>query len=308
MPTTARVDTPPLPPLYGPGLLPRTAPARPPTLASLDMSLPAHPDQLLEQAFERSLRLGDTRTAEQVAALMESRRGTHAVYGVMSRSLAKIGAEWQEGRLSILAERAASEASLAVCERLRARCPAPTTLGAVVLATPPGDRHTLALRALAHQLQAAGRPVQIVGELPVADLAEAASAEGVSALLLSAHVTMTVVSVRRLLGPLRLRAPQALLVLGGPGVPRGAESVADLVTDDAQAVVAALAAHDSVLTTREREVLEAVAEGLTTQEIAERLCLASSTVKTHLDHILTKTGTEHRAAAVARALREGWLS
>jgi DNA-binding NarL/FixJ family response regulator len=55
-------------------------------------------------------------------------------------------------------------------------------------------------------------------------------------------------------------------------------------------------------------VLAAVADGMTTLEIADRLCLSSSTVKTHLDHILSKTGTEHRAAAVAAALRAGWLS
>ncbi|WP_446909798.1 response regulator transcription factor, partial [Klebsiella pneumoniae] len=42
------------------------------------------------------------------------------------------------------------------------------------------------------------------------------------------------------------------------------------------------------LSDREREVLTCVGEGLTNSEIAERLYLAETTVKTHIGHILSK--------------------
>lgn len=62
------------------------------------------------------------------------------------------------------------------------------------------------------------------------------------------------------------------------------------------------------LTKRELEVLRLVAEGLTTWDIGERLVVARSTVKTHLDHIYSKLEVSDRAAAVAYALRRGLIA
>jgi DNA-binding CsgD family transcriptional regulator len=54
------------------------------------------------------------------------------------------------------------------------------------------------------------------------------------------------------------------------------------------------------LTTRELEILELVAVGLTNAAIAERLWISPGTVKKHLDNVYAKLGVANRTAAVAR--------
>ena len=62
------------------------------------------------------------------------------------------------------------------------------------------------------------------------------------------------------------------------------------------------------LTDREREVLEAVAQGERNKEIAARLHITERTVKAHLTSIYNKLGVDSRAAAVAEAIQRGWLT
>jgi two-component system response regulator DesR len=61
------------------------------------------------------------------------------------------------------------------------------------------------------------------------------------------------------------------------------------------------------LTAREREVLEAIADGATNREIAERLYLSPHTVKEHTSALYRKLGARNRAEAVQRAQRIGLL-
>lgn len=61
------------------------------------------------------------------------------------------------------------------------------------------------------------------------------------------------------------------------------------------------------LSGREIEVLKLVAEGVSNQEIGDRLCISPFTVKRHITNILTKLDVPTRAAAAAFAIREGLL-
>lgn len=61
------------------------------------------------------------------------------------------------------------------------------------------------------------------------------------------------------------------------------------------------------LTPREREVLEAVASGLSNREIGQHLHIAETTVKNHLRNILTKLHLRNRTELVAYAYQHGWL-
>ncbi|MGA2489894.1 MAG: response regulator transcription factor [Anaerolineales bacterium] len=62
------------------------------------------------------------------------------------------------------------------------------------------------------------------------------------------------------------------------------------------------------LTEREMEVLQLVAQGLSNQEIAERLVIGDATVRTHIGNILGKLHLANRVQAALYALRKGLSS
>jgi two-component system, NarL family, response regulator LiaR len=59
------------------------------------------------------------------------------------------------------------------------------------------------------------------------------------------------------------------------------------------------------LTPREREILSLMVDGCTNGDIACKLTLSVSTVKTHVSHIMAKLGAKTRTEAATLAVREG---
>lgn len=62
------------------------------------------------------------------------------------------------------------------------------------------------------------------------------------------------------------------------------------------------------ITSRELEVLEQIAQGLSNQEIAEKLFVSLNTVKTHTSNVFSKLGVQRRTQAIQQAKALGLLA
>ena len=61
------------------------------------------------------------------------------------------------------------------------------------------------------------------------------------------------------------------------------------------------------LSKREREIMDLLAQGLTGEQVAERLFLSPETIKTHIRNAMAKLEANTRVHAIAIALREGYI-
>jgi two-component system response regulator DesR len=103
---------------------------------------------------------------------------------------------------------------------------------------------------------------------------------------------------------------RGFIVKDGPvdGLARSIRRVCagELVIDPALAT-AAVVIGPNPLTARERDVLNAAADGATVSDISGRTHLSSSTVRNYLSDAIGKTGTRNRMEAVRVARENGWL-
>ncbi|PFG34785.1 response regulator [Sanguibacter antarcticus] len=136
---------------------------------------------------------------------------------------------------------------------------------------------------------AAGASGFLLKNADPSDLVEAVHAVAEGHALLAPEATLKVIS--RLVQP-----PRPGDVVGRSSAP--APVVVRSGTSRAPSAAA-------LLTPRELQVLEVLAEGLSNAEIAARLYLGESTVKTHVSNILAKTDSRDRVQAVIFAYRHG---
>ncbi|PGM53323.1 response regulator transcription factor [Bacillus sp. AFS053548] len=66
-------------------------------------------------------------------------------------------------------------------------------------------------------------------------------------------------------------------------------------------------AEENPLTDREKEVLELVADGKNTQEIADELSLKTGTVRNYISMILDKLEVKNRIEAIKQSKEKGWF-
>lgn len=93
--------------------------------------------------------------------------------------------------------------------------------------------------------------------------------------------------------PSATKTAERLRQLGVKGIPRGPRS--------------STASNPAGLTSRERQVLRLMAEGLRNAEIAERNRVSARTVENQVSAVLGKLGVRTRTEAVAEAHRRGWI-
>ena len=266
---------------------------------------PAPATDAMAAMFEAELRLGltavDEERAYDAARALHRRTGDLArCHRAVTRVLAGVGTAWAAGECTVVHEHRVTAVAAAVLLRLRPSSP-PAGAPRVVLAVPPGELHRLSLCSLAQLLRDAGYLADVVGDLPPDELADVA--RGAAAVVISVHVRSA--AAVGLVAAVRRADPDCLVVVGGPAA---APVVgADLLTSDVAVLLSALSRRGCPLSERELEALRFVADGLTNVETAEALGVAAATVKSHLDHVFLKTGTTGRAAAVALALRRGWI-
>jgi len=68
-----------------------------------------------------------------------------------------------------------------------------------------------------------------------------------------------------------------------------------------------VAARSQMLTTREREVLQLIAEGHTSKSIATHLSVSFKTIETHRSHIVQKLNIHNAAGLIRYAIQKGWV-
>lgn len=265
------------------------------------------PAMLRGQAMLRSaLLFGDLPQAELAVQFIRRVSGDYVeAYATAARLLDEIGRQWEGSGWGIAEEHRAADTLSRLIARLRPTATV-TSKQAVLLTTPPGDRHTLGIQALGHLLTERGYAVTVAGDMPWRDVGAVAGALGDAVVGISVHLPVAARDLREGIQVLRRQAPWARIVAGGPvELPRQLPFDAVAAPGDPAAVFEELV---NPLSVRERDVLLRVAEGRTNNQIADELGVRPATVKTHLDRLFVKLGAPDRASAVAVAMRQGWLS
>jgi len=137
--------------------------------------------------------------------------------------------------------------------------------------------------------------LMLTGTYAREEIADAVEAGADAVLHKSSRIADIISAVRRLCDGERLLSPDETITL--------LRMAADNRARDSQVQVAL-----NRLTRREREVLQALADGLNDKQIAQRLSVGHETVRTHMVNILGKLGVASRLQALLLAVRYGVIT
>ncbi len=131
-----------------------------------------------------------------------------------------VGDLWERGKISVADEHIATEISIRVLALQREAQRVADARGArrVMLATPPGELHVVALRMVANLLRGAGYEVVMLGpDVPVDALGAAARHHAAKVVCMSATMLGRTDQVLGAIDEVRRECPAAGVVLGGRG-------------------------------------------------------------------------------------------
>lgn len=98
------------------------------------------------------------------------------------------------------------------------------------------------------------------------------------------------------------------LLFLGVGIYMGLRLRKDQPKTEVRTTLSARAAANDLLTPRETEVLQCIAEGMSNKEIAETLFVSENTIKKHLNNLYSKLEVNRRVQAIGKAREIGILS
>ncbi len=142
-------------------------------------------------------------------------------------------------------------------------------------------------------------------------LAEALKGGAAGYVLKSAHPQQIVNAIRRALegeSPLNQEVAKELILSLMDEKREEHEEAGKLLSEVPSQQRSTPPVSDGVLSAREVEVLQLAAQGYTNQQIARELAISTSTVKNHVQRILTKLRASDRTQAVVKAIEMGVLS
>lgn len=162
----------------------------------------------------------DLDAAEEIILAALRERGVLRSWDELMRPvLVAVGKRWVESGEAIEIEHVLSEASLGALRRRRVELPTSEERAPVLLASAPGDQHTLTLHVLAVGLSERRCPARVIGaQVPVSSLAAAVRRIRPSAVFVSCVVSGAIDPIALTTGLPKTRPP-VLLVVGGAGWP-----------------------------------------------------------------------------------------
>lgn len=159
----------------------------------------------------------ETRAGHQVRRLASGVGIVDLCEQVIAPALHRVGDEWAAGRVSIAQEHRAS----AICERLiaaHARQPAGRPHGTAVVATPPGERHSLpSLMAAACLREDRWLVHHLAADLPFEEVTSLADQAGASLVVLSSARTQTARQAQQAARVITATRPHLNVLAGRPG-------------------------------------------------------------------------------------------